>query len=89
MTDLLRDSERKRCRAMHDFDVLRESIERFANIDREPVRGQFDRDASKYVFEVSLEPINPCGKLSMTCSNPRARKRLNPPLLGNALCSAL
>jgi hypothetical protein len=59
MSDLLRDYERKRGRAMLHFNVLRESLEAFTNIDREPVRGKPDRDASKYVFEVPLEPVDP------------------------------
>jgi hypothetical protein len=55
----LRDYELKRRRAIQHFSVLRESVERFANIAREPVAGAFDSAASKYRFEVPLEPIDP------------------------------
>jgi hypothetical protein len=56
---LLQDYERKRARAMHHSDALRESVERFSNIDREPVPGEFDTDASRYVFRAPLGPIDP------------------------------
>jgi hypothetical protein len=58
MSDLLRDYELKRRRAMHHFDVLRESVERFTDIDREPVPGEFDPNAGQYVFKATLEPTD-------------------------------
>lgn len=59
MSDLLRDYERKRCRAFHHLHVLRESVEGFTNVKRQPVLGEFDADASQYVFDVPLERVNP------------------------------
>jgi hypothetical protein len=59
MGDLLRDYELKRGRAMQHFNVLRKSVEDFAKVEREPVLGEFDSDASKYVFDVPLEPTDP------------------------------
>src|SRR5919198_823478 len=54
---LLRDYERKRARAMHHFNVLREAVEGTVNAQREPVRGEFQRDPGQYVFEMPLELI--------------------------------
>lgn len=54
---LLRNYERKRGRALHHFNSLRESVEEFTSRDRAPVAGRFDADASQYVFDVPLEPI--------------------------------
>ena len=58
---LLRDYESKWGRAMHHFDVLRKAVERFKNIDHEPVLGEFDADASQYAFEVPLKNATPNG----------------------------
>jgi hypothetical protein len=55
VSDVLRDYERKRGRAMLHYDVLREQTERFANTDREPVPGQLNADATKYGFKMPLE----------------------------------
>jgi hypothetical protein len=59
VSDLLRDYELKRGRAMQHFHALRESVERFTNVEREPILGDFDSDASKYFFDIPLEPIDP------------------------------
>jgi hypothetical protein len=53
---LLKDYERKRERAMLHFDVLREAIDGSLDVHHQPVRGEFDRDASKYIFRMPLEP---------------------------------
>ena len=55
VSDLLGDYERKRSRAMLHYNVLREQTERFANAHRDPVRGQLQADATKYVFKIPLE----------------------------------
>jgi hypothetical protein len=60
---LLRDYERKRSRAMHHADVLRESIERAIDRDREAVRGVFDPDTGQYIFKVPFEPLDPAWAL--------------------------
>src|SRR5947207_2044246 len=44
---------------MHHFDVLCKDVEGTMNREREPVSGEFQRDATKYLFEVPLERINP------------------------------
>jgi hypothetical protein len=59
MSDLLQDYKLKRRRAMQHFHALRESVDRFTNIERKPIPGNFDRDASKYFFDVPLESIDP------------------------------
>ncbi|MEA2377269.1 MAG: hypothetical protein QOD13_1176 [Thermoleophilaceae bacterium] len=55
---LLRDYERKRGRAVHHLHVLRKAVEGFTNVDRQPVPGEFDADASQYLFDVPLERID-------------------------------
>lgn len=59
VSDLLGDYERKRGRAMLHYNVLCEPVERFDNADRDPVRGEFDVEASQYVFKVPLEGFDP------------------------------
>jgi hypothetical protein len=56
--DLLRDYERKRGRAMLHFDCLADTVERAVNVKREPVRGERDPNAGKYVFQVPLKPLS-------------------------------
>ena len=43
---------------MHHFDCLRKSVEGFTNADREAILGEFDANASKYVFHVPVEPTD-------------------------------
>jgi hypothetical protein len=59
VSDLLGDYERKRVRAMLHYDVLRKQVEGFTNIDRDPVRGDLQRDALKHTFKVPLPRIDP------------------------------
>jgi hypothetical protein len=59
MSDLLRDYERKRRRSMLHFNGVREQVEGFANADRDPVQGEFDTVASKYVFKCPFGPFDP------------------------------
>ncbi len=55
---LLRDYERKRRRAVEHFNALRAAVDRFANRDREPVRGELG-PAGLRIFRVPLEPLDP------------------------------
>jgi hypothetical protein len=60
MSEPLRDYERKRSRATKHFDRLRESIQRFTDLEAERrVRGKFNAIGSQYVFEVPLGKIDP------------------------------
>ena len=75
MTNPLRDYELKRDRAMQHFDVLRESVEEFTNVDHQPVPGEFDTDTGKYRFEAPLaEPR----QRSRGCSRSMERRALVP-----------
>lgn len=63
MTDLLRgplrDYELKRRRAMHHFQDLKDSVQRFTDRDRKPTLGELDRNTFKYLFDVPLEKVDP------------------------------
>ena len=59
VSNVLGDYVRKRRRAMLHYDVLREQVEGFANAHRDPIRGEFQGDAPKYVFHIPLEGFDP------------------------------
>jgi hypothetical protein len=63
--DLLRDYELKRGRALHHFDVLQESVQRFSNIEREPVPGEFNANSGQYLFKIPLEGADPAWALGL------------------------
>src|SRR5438132_4080374 len=64
MTDFLGDYERKRSRATHHFDRLRDSVQQFTHNEAERrVRGEFDPDSGQYRFEVPLAKIDPAWTL--------------------------
>lgn len=59
MSDFLSDYERKRGRALHHFNCLRDLAKRFSETDRPPVRGQLQPDSAHHGFHVPLERIDP------------------------------
>jgi len=63
-TEPLREYERKRGRALHHFEALQESVHGFTKLERGMVRGNFDANARRYVFQVPLERDPPDWALS-------------------------
>lgn len=59
MSDLLADYVRKRRRAKHHADVLRQLVEGFSNLERQPVKGELQLHSGKHTFDVQLERIDP------------------------------
>lgn len=74
---LLGEYALKRERAAQHLNALRESVGAFSNVEPEPVRGEFNEDASAYVFHVPLEPLDPDWVLLLGDSVYNFRSALN------------